>query len=792
MKGKQVGHYQILEKLGAGGMGEVWLAEDTRLERKVALKFLPHHAAQEEAEKARFIQEAKAAARLTHNNIAQIYEIGEEEGRLYIVMEYVSGGSLRDQLDDAKGRSLPLDKVLTWVQEAAQGLAEAHKQGIIHRDIKPDNLMLTESGQVKITDFGLARLETATRLTMEGATLGTVNYMAPEQITGHDVDHRADLFSLGATLYELLTGQRAFEGPDANATYYAILNNDIEPLQRFRTDVPLDLDHIIDKILCKDVTLRYQTAEDINTDIKRLVSIKHTQDKFQLSFYTITSLFQRINTRAYVVITLLLLSFIIIQLPGAKLYTQYVVWYAQATGVHDLPIIYRPLNTLESIEQLESKRDLDAYLAAVVIDWTAVRSQMEDRFTQAEEFWPSYAPLYILKSLWWTDYGINREKALESARTASRIDPNNGASTFIQFVVLQNMRQHSQLDSLLYRTIYASNFEYGWKNYYSSVYRSLSATNALHPSWYSEVVVIRYQYFTDAVHSYLGMPDRNRYADTITSDSELIRRCNIIETIGNRMIVDPTAVRIQQLIGSVWVRLSLQRRMEVLPIDSEEYIAAKLKMERLRMMDNFTNSIWNDKIQADNRALDFSALLLVWSLASIVLLLWSGLTLFVLNTVARPFTHNVHTKALRLVFIVGVGFFGGWFILGDPDFIVVFGICALFMFIWKICEYMKGIKYWQYIRYIIIGITAILILPYAMRTGYITSYVLVVMSVSLLYFRINAMPLDITDRLQKVLPIVIVVCALIIAMSSINLAFQSISFVPELEQLITNPIPPTF
>jgi len=270
MEGQQVGHYKIIKKLGSGGMGEVWLAEDTRLDRKVALKFLPHFAAQDETEKARFIQEAKAAAKLSHTNIAQVYEIGEEDGRLFIVMEYVSGGSLRDVLDEAKGKSLPLEKVLTWVQQTAEGLAEAHSQGIIHRDIKPDNLMLTEKGQVKITDFGLARLETATRLTASGTTLGTVNYMSPELITGKDVDHRSDLFSLGATFYELLTGQQVFTGTDATAIFYAIVNEPLDPPVRYRKDLPAGLDGILEKLLERAPSHRYQSAVEVATDIQRL------------------------------------------------------------------------------------------------------------------------------------------------------------------------------------------------------------------------------------------------------------------------------------------------------------------------------------------------------------------------------------------------------------------------------------------------------------------------------------------------------------------------------------------
>ncbi len=269
-----VSHYRLIEKIGAGGMGEVWLAEDLHLERKVALKFLPHHVAQEETDKARFIQEARTAARLSHANIAQVYEIGEEKGRLFIVMEYVNGGSLRDRLAQAEERSLPLEEVLSWVHQSAAGLAEAHKQGIIHRDIKPDNLMLTESGQVKITDFGLARFETTTRLTASGATLGTVNFMSPEQVVGKNVDHRSDLFSLGVTFYELLTGHRAFEGEDASAIFYAILNAEFESIHRFCKSLPSGVEEIVAKLLEKDPACRYQSAEEVQTDILRLSTRK--------------------------------------------------------------------------------------------------------------------------------------------------------------------------------------------------------------------------------------------------------------------------------------------------------------------------------------------------------------------------------------------------------------------------------------------------------------------------------------------------------------------------------------
>ena len=279
MIGETVGHYKILEKLGVGGMGEVWLAEDTRLERQVALKFLPHHAAQEEAEKARFFQEAKAAARLKHQNIAQVYEIGEDDGQLFIVMEYVEEGSLRDYLEQAKGRCLPLYQVIRWVLQVAEGLTEAHRQGVVHRDIKPDNLMLTNTGHLKITDFGLARLDTTTRLTASGAMLGTVNYMSPEQVTGREIDGRADLFSLGATFFELLTGHQPFEGDDASAIYYSILHEEPDPVFRYRRDTDQSLDLIISKLLQKNPDHRYQSAEEVVADLRRLSSSITSSDE---------------------------------------------------------------------------------------------------------------------------------------------------------------------------------------------------------------------------------------------------------------------------------------------------------------------------------------------------------------------------------------------------------------------------------------------------------------------------------------------------------------------------------
>ena len=215
MLGKTISHYKILEELGAGGMGTVYKARDTKLDRFVALKFLPHHLSQSEEQKQRFIQEAKAASAFDHPNICTIYEIDETEGgQMFIAMANYEGKSLLDMIHTpqlkggvSEGRPLPLDKAIDYAIQIAEGLAKAHSKEIIHRDIKPANLLVTEDGVVKIVDFGLAKLAGRTMLTKEGTTMGTVAYMSPEQTQGVDVDHRTDIWALGVVLYEMLTGE---------------------------------------------------------------------------------------------------------------------------------------------------------------------------------------------------------------------------------------------------------------------------------------------------------------------------------------------------------------------------------------------------------------------------------------------------------------------------------------------------------------------------------------------------------------------------------------------------------
>ncbi|MEJ2720363.1 MAG: serine/threonine-protein kinase, partial [bacterium] len=267
MIGKTVAHYKILGKLGEGGMGVVYRAEDTRLGRAVALKFLPGRSLPGDAERARFMREARAAASLNHPAICTIHEIGEYEGKPFIVMELVEGRTLSSIIADGP---LSLDLATGISVQAAEGLMEAHERGIVHRDIKPSNIMVTDSGRVKIMDFGLAAAADQTRLTREGATLGTVAYMSPEQARGERVDRRTDIWSLGMVLYEMITGRRPFPGEYDQAVLYRIINEAPEPPTAIRTGVPPELERIVLKALEKRADERYQHADDMLGDLRKL------------------------------------------------------------------------------------------------------------------------------------------------------------------------------------------------------------------------------------------------------------------------------------------------------------------------------------------------------------------------------------------------------------------------------------------------------------------------------------------------------------------------------------------
>jgi TolB-like protein/tetratricopeptide (TPR) repeat protein len=269
MIGQTIYHYRILDILGAGGMGVVYKAEDTKLKRTVALKFLPPELTRDKDAKTRFIHEAQAASALQHNNICTIHEIDEtDDGRLFISMDCYEGETLKERID--KG-PLPFQEAVDLAIQVAEGLSEAHEAGMVHRDIKPSNILVTRKGVVKILDFGLAKLAGQTKMTRTGTTPGTVIYMSPEQLKGGDVDQRSDIWALGAMLYEMITGDAPFRGDYELAIIYSILNDVPKPPRSLRRDVPAAVGQLIDKMLSKDPDERYQTSTEL---IHALQSLK--------------------------------------------------------------------------------------------------------------------------------------------------------------------------------------------------------------------------------------------------------------------------------------------------------------------------------------------------------------------------------------------------------------------------------------------------------------------------------------------------------------------------------------
>jgi non-specific serine/threonine protein kinase len=266
-KGTMVAHYKIIDKIGAGGMGEVFLAEDTKLNRQVALKFLPGHLIPNDDAKTRFTREAQAAAGLKHPNIVTIHEVSDYQGRPFFAMECCEGKSLHDIIKEEK---LSLGKIIDLVTQVCDGLQEAHEAGIIHRDIKPSNIILDKNGRPKLVDFGLAAVQGTDKLTKTGSTLGTVGYMSPEQIRVDEADQRSDLFSLGVVLYKMITGRLPFKGDTEAAALNSVLNDVPEPLSRYKSGVSGELQRIVSKLLEKDPQLRYQSAAGIISDLKRL------------------------------------------------------------------------------------------------------------------------------------------------------------------------------------------------------------------------------------------------------------------------------------------------------------------------------------------------------------------------------------------------------------------------------------------------------------------------------------------------------------------------------------------
>jgi serine/threonine protein kinase/tetratricopeptide (TPR) repeat protein len=285
--GKNILHYHILEKLGEGGMGVVYKAEDTKLKREVAIKFLPRQVSASEEERERFKIEAQAAAALNHPNITHIYAIEEADDEMFIIMEYIDGQELKEEVRNGK---LEIERAVDIAIQIAEGLQAAHNKEIVHRDIKSSNIMITDDGKVKIMDFGLAKIAGGAQLTKDHSTLGTAAYMSPEQARGEDVDFRTDIWSFSVVLYEMLTGQLPFKGDYEQAVIYSILNEEPKSISELGSDVPETLQSIVEKALTKGTEERYQTTADLLTALNNFSSpvattpLKHSKRSRAFTF----------------------------------------------------------------------------------------------------------------------------------------------------------------------------------------------------------------------------------------------------------------------------------------------------------------------------------------------------------------------------------------------------------------------------------------------------------------------------------------------------------------------------
>jgi serine/threonine protein kinase len=352
------GHYKIARILGRGGMGIVYLAEDIRLKRPVALKFLPPGIALDEDIRRRFIIEAQAAAALSHSNICTIYEVDDQAEKTFISMEYVEGKSLREKAAEGP---LPFDCVLDISLQVCAGLDEAHKKGIVHRDIKSANIMMTEKGQAKIMDFGLAKVAGTAMVTREGSTMGTVAYMSPEQARGEEVDTRTDIWSLGVVLYELASGKMPFKGDLESAIIHNIIHEEPKPLKAVAPKVPEEFERIIRRALKKKVEDRYGSAAEMLADLKELQT---TIEKEKAGVFNLRSFLRIIRKPLIAVPTALVLIALCFLIYSVLNHRAKIQWAKETLLPEAEQLIGTQLSSIDNfIEAYELAQKVEKYIA---------------------------------------------------------------------------------------------------------------------------------------------------------------------------------------------------------------------------------------------------------------------------------------------------------------------------------------------------------------------------------------------------------------------------------------------